>query len=450
MFSVRFQLIGFIGVFLSTGGIAQDSGPSRSDPRVDWLRDHAVPLRTIDPKDADFADLEPLRSVIGTAELVLLGEQSHGDGATMLAKSRLIRFLHERMGFDVVAFESGLWSVSQTQAALRAGELIADAAAQGLFGNVGQSAQARALLEYARASWRTPRPLILAGFDIQFSMDTLYQQGYRRAVERFFDLADSTLLSLEHRRTLRDLFGPERAIGNLYRGGRSMTPEEFAASRRFLEDLLASVTRERERLRTAHSDRAIAFFERTLRNFRTLLAHLEELRYDRDPRWTAVRDSAMANNLQWLLRERYRGRKLIGWAHSGHIMRNADVIDTMDSTFTYRDEVPMGHELYERLGERVYTVGFLAYEGTRGRWPPSANPIEPAPEGSLDWLLHQVGEPYLFLDLRGVPEDHWLRNELVARPIGYLPMRAAWTEVFDAVVFTDRMFPNVDMRGERR
>lgn len=441
------EMAALLGILLATPAIAQNVDAPEYEARVQWLRAHTIPIRTIDPTDTDFRDLEAVGHAIGAAEVVLLGEQTHRDGATSLAKSRLIRFLHEEKGFDVIAFESGLWSVSRAEMALRAGVPIGEALGRGLFGNVGRSAQARSLFEYAQASWRTARPLHLAGFDIQFSMDTIYQAEYGRTLEAFFDQADPALLLPEQRRAVRELFGPEKAIGNLHRAGRDMSPSEFGAARVLASDLLAIMAGEQEQLRAAHSDREIAFVERTLENLRTLLAHVEELVYDRDPRWTAIRDSAMADNLRWLLRQRYAGRKLVGWAHSGHVMRNAYAIDTMDSTFTYRDETPMGHVLHELLGDTVYTVGFLAYEGNYGRLPPYTNQIEPAPEGSLDWLLHQVGEPFLFLDLRNVPADHWLRSELMARPIGYLPMRADWTSVFDGMVFIRHMVPNVDMRG---
>src|SRR2546421_4659909 len=76
--------------------------------KVAWLKDHALAVRSIDPADDDFSDLAPLRDLIGDARVVQLGEQSHGDGATFYAKARLIRFLHERMGFDVLAWESGM------------------------------------------------------------------------------------------------------------------------------------------------------------------------------------------------------------------------------------------------------------------------------------------------------------------------------------------------------
>ena len=85
--------------------------PSQSVPqeifddfaKVEWLRKNAIPIRTIDPADDDFTDLMPLKQRIGDARIVQLGEQTHGDGATFHAKSRLIRFLHQHMGFDVLA-----------------------------------------------------------------------------------------------------------------------------------------------------------------------------------------------------------------------------------------------------------------------------------------------------------------------------------------------------------
>ncbi|MGH9894114.1 MAG: erythromycin esterase family protein, partial [bacterium] len=66
-------------------------------------------VRSIDPADEDFKDLEPLIKAIGSARVVQLGEPSHGAGSSFAAKARLIKFLHRRMGFDVVAWESGLY-----------------------------------------------------------------------------------------------------------------------------------------------------------------------------------------------------------------------------------------------------------------------------------------------------------------------------------------------------
>lgn len=108
----------------------------------------------------------------------------------------------------------------------------------------------------------------------------------------------------------------------------------------------------------------------------------------------------------------------------------------------------MGEYLARDLGSDVYVVGFLAFEGERGQlFPDTAftTTIPAPPTGSLDWLLGQLGEPVLFLDLRSLPADHWLRDRLIARP-GYSDMNASWPDVYDAVVFTRHMFPNRRIR----
>ena len=63
------------------------------------------PVRSISISENDVSDLEALGRDIGDARIVLLGEQTHGDGATFEAKARVVRYLHEHKGFDVLAFE---------------------------------------------------------------------------------------------------------------------------------------------------------------------------------------------------------------------------------------------------------------------------------------------------------------------------------------------------------
>ena len=79
-----------------------ESRAADDEARVAWLKKNAVPMRSIDPDDEKFADLEPLRKIIGDARIVQLGEQTHGDGATFHAKCRLIKFLHKKMGLSLI------------------------------------------------------------------------------------------------------------------------------------------------------------------------------------------------------------------------------------------------------------------------------------------------------------------------------------------------------------
>ena len=93
--------------------IGVSNEPDTEVNKVKWLQDNAIHLSSIDPNNTDFADLRPLENVIKNTKVVMLGEQSHGDGTTFLAKVRLIKFLHQELGFDVLAFESGLYDCNK-------------------------------------------------------------------------------------------------------------------------------------------------------------------------------------------------------------------------------------------------------------------------------------------------------------------------------------------------
>ena len=78
-----------------------------------YVQGNTVWLSTIDPDSADDSGLEAIGKAIGEARIVMLGEQDHGDAPTYLAKTRLIRYLHEKMGFNVLAFESDFFALNQ-------------------------------------------------------------------------------------------------------------------------------------------------------------------------------------------------------------------------------------------------------------------------------------------------------------------------------------------------
>jgi len=198
-----------VAAILGLGGCAAGAvaaGPAASpepnQEKVRWLAENAVAVRSIAPADESFADLMPLVARIGASRVVALGEATHGDGSTFLAKARLIRFLHQVMGFDVLAWESGFFDVPVMAAALRSDVPLPDAAARGLYQIWSKSAEVQPVLAYLRATQGTARPLQVVGFDCRVATARSRSELFPAFLFEFFDRLDPVLLSKAERADL--------------------------------------------------------------------------------------------------------------------------------------------------------------------------------------------------------------------------------------------------------
>jgi erythromycin esterase len=77
------------------------------------LQENITEIKSINISDDDFTGYEVLAKKIGDANIVLLGEQTHGHGTTFIAKTKIIKYLVENHGFDVIAFESGFFEINK-------------------------------------------------------------------------------------------------------------------------------------------------------------------------------------------------------------------------------------------------------------------------------------------------------------------------------------------------
>jgi erythromycin esterase len=416
--------------------VAENSNDLGEPVKIEWLSKNAVPVRSIDPDDDDFADLMPMKDILGNAKIVMLGEASHGDGATFYAKQRFVRFLHEVMGFDILAWESRFFAMEEMNRELESGQPIwIDSAWD-------ESGVTKPIYQYSRATLKTDRPLRHTGVDIIFGYPRARGiDRYRERLFKFLDAEGPNLISPSDHRMISEFFL------TVQKGSYSPSEEESANVR-------AAISRMRENLcekaTIVQDRREIEYFAKTLEDLAAYEQHLilsNSMDMPRGfPENMLFRSRKMGENLIWLAKEWYPEQKIIVWAANRHVARNVSSIKILrPDTYAVAVQLPpeyreMGYFIHKELGQSVYSIAFVTYQGTRGRPEQKPMSIKSIP-GCIESLWHNTGHRYGFLDFRSVRSDHWLCKPLLAHVDGGAIERAKWTNVFDSMFYIDTMFP---------
>lgn len=434
---------------------APSRGTSVSSPRAgtSWEQPglgRLVSVRTIDPADENWSDLSGLAPLLNGVRLVVLGEATHGDGATFLAKTRLVKFLHQRLGFDLLVFESGFYDCS------KAWPPAADTTAMAAFENCAwplwsQRRELEPLVSYLERTHAGLRPLILAGLDPDIGVLSAYgerAQELRRLLESLANLS----VPREELSAFLD-FADHAAD---YRGRTLPVPSADSLKAVVATaERLADVMRRNDQL--SRKDRV--YWALVLEN----LAAETQARFitrmysasppDPQAAWEAnlTRDAQMAKNLAWVMDEAHPARKAIVWvatAHAARELHNLSLLSAADEPTPFgfslqelfRRRRTLGDDLYDRFGASMYAIGFTALGGATAGGQ-SGRPISAPSSGSVEDLLGRTGQEYAFLDLRrgsAAPQ-----GGLAARPVGYMEMRAPdWSRTLDAVFFIRTMVPS--------
>src|SRR5258706_6709840 len=94
-------------VILLTLAIARNGWSVDDQPVIEWMRANAVRLATPEAGHG-FADMQPLKKIVGDARIVALGEATHGTREFFQLKHRMLEFLATEMGFAIFSIEANM------------------------------------------------------------------------------------------------------------------------------------------------------------------------------------------------------------------------------------------------------------------------------------------------------------------------------------------------------
>jgi erythromycin esterase len=402
------------------------------DPTRNATRLH--PLRSL--TSTDFRDLEFLVPLLADKRIVQIGESGHGMAESNLLKARLVRFLHERLGFDVLAFESDLYQCQDADA--RAAQATAETTMQRCLLGVWHTRELVPLFEHLRASRATQHPLRLAGFDIQpiGTNKTHRPATLARTVARL-DSAYAARI-----RTLDSTLLAEYARGTAARRTyfRTTRAELLGA----YDSLAAWLDANQLDLEPAVGRDAVRLARQTARS---IAAYARQQTAADNREYAETRDLAMAENVRFLADELFAGRKIIVWAHNYHVSHANQAIAPQEAIFPGVPARAMGSWLREWYGQRLYTIGVYAYAGTAADNAREVYEVVPPAPASLEYKLALGGWRLGYADLTEVlgQAESWPAESWSARYNGQIPQTLVPRNQFDALVFLARVSPSVLM-----
>lgn len=329
-----------------------------------------------------FENLSGLKETLKDVEVIALGENTHGLGEVFAAKTELVKFLHQELGFDLVLFESGFGDAAL---AWEQFDSISTKEFTRVFSSnfYYNSEEIENLVGYAKSQ---NGKLKIQGFDCQ------PQQNYLiKRMSEIIQPIDSTfakLIPLEMRN-----------FNNLYQFENDKDTLSFNKQRdRFIEFLQKYNGFLNNNInQIIASGTTINDINNIKKSNEIFIETYSKMDMGEIMSWPAaynLRDKAMFEIVKWFKEENPES-KIIIWAQNSHIENKTKPNYNVNW---------MGHSLKKAYGNKYYSIGTVVYSGKNLNYNGTTE-FEHKDRSYLAYHLNQFQKEKYVLDLRTYIKD---------------------------------------------
>lgn len=367
--------------------VAEASEPKPAADAIEWLKQNAKAINSTDPANEDYSDLKAFGDAVGDARIVTLAEPDHGSGNVFDMKTRLVKYLHEKKGFDVIIMESSGFALNRIWQLALAGQKVDDLAPDNIFYMYSKSAEGRKLLQYIDAQRPTTNPLALTGIYGGGGGAVMDSKELVSMLQTYLTSRNSPVLSLADWPVYKDLLNGFLAVPFVDpKPTSSNISKSLAVSEKLVTELCA---------KQADS----GAFPTSPVMWCTIIRGLQvSIEGAGGIKGTETPETVMSSNFKLLDDALYAKRKIIIWGHYQHFGKGTQ-------TPSNGGVNNAGNELFKRYGKQMYVVAFTSSSGSELAWwnGPSTtetSPVDANKPGSVEDTLKSLAKPNLFVDSR--------------------------------------------------
>jgi erythromycin esterase len=354
---------------------------SYSQNTMNWLQKNVIPISTTNQYIDNSKEYEQLKKILQGKEIILLGEEDHIFSTSLESKTKLIKFLHDEMGFNVLAFENDLYSManSYNKAIKENNPTFLQNAVWAFW---GRSKSTETLFPYVLSTTKNI-PLKVIGFDCQ----TMAAYPFVDDINTYLVTNKSPITKYLYYTKFSEVFKKAYAAAPLYQY--NINEKEKLLLFNVLDDILFEMDID------SNKTNSFKILKQSLVNFRNNINMLwlnqpsnynfwgqpapSDTQYgfaaDRQSMSSQTRrDKLMAENIKWIKEVLYPGEKIIFWAATEHTIYNRHVATfhgiLVDSSFAFNSRFKynkgyktMGTYVKDYYEEKVYNLGFTTLGG---------------------------------------------------------------------------------------
>ncbi len=358
------------------------------------------PIDLDKPYQAD--DYAFLDAAVGSRRAVALGESIHVTQEMPLVRQRIVRYLHERKGFDVVALEGSLIDAWTAQEHVYAKGNSDFASAQlytreALFG-LWQTAPMEAVIAEALKPQSGAPAIYLTSFDLQPGMARAYGSSAEQSLAAFLAAVRALDPSVSDQKVSEWVKSLSPSLGCK---SKQTDTQALSELERWIEGSAATaVGAHRPAMHVAALKLVPTMLRYRLQQCSDWLASNKSM--------TVYQQSRDALNAKLALALLGDFPKLILWAHHSHLNYNS----------LGRSVPSMGEHLHRALGDQLYTIGVFALDGAamdtskadaaEGLAVITALAAKPIPDDarfSVERALAALSPSDFFMDLKTAPVE---------------------------------------------